>query len=179
MPGRVLLCAALLAVGACQPSPPLTSPGPAYRPLAPASGVQSKSTRRPRCAATSLTEGEYGSHIRPAEGRPGRKVAVFGPTFRDENGRFARSKRLETWWNTEWPPSDGGQAQPLKPGPVVRLTTVRDTNRCRFVASFRVPETRPGRYRVVTFVFHEGGYGWFGSHKFEVTAAPQTSRRTA
>jgi len=33
----------------------------------------------------------------------------------------------------------------------------------------RVPDVHLGIYRVVTFVFYEDGYGWFGGHRFHVT----------
>jgi hypothetical protein len=33
----------------------------------------------------------------------------------------------------------------------------------------RVPDVQLGIYRVVTFVFYEDGYGWFGGHRFHVT----------
>jgi hypothetical protein len=97
-------------------------------------------------------------------------IHVFGPTFRGEDGLFAPSERLEVWWNTEFPHSMVA-SEPIDPGRAIHLTTVRHMDRCRFRASFAVPDVRPGAYRIRTFVLYEGGYGWFGNHRFAVEPA--------
>jgi hypothetical protein len=110
----------------------------------------------------------YGSHIRPQRGEPGDTVVVHGPTFRGEDWRYFPSDRLEVWWNT-WVPTSQAPYEPIRPGPIRHLATVENMERCRFRTEFKVPDVRPGTYRVVAFVFHEGGYGWFGEHRFRVT----------
>lgn len=110
----------------------------------------------------------YGSHIRPQRGESGDTVVVHGPTFRGEDWRYFPSNRLEIWWNTRVPTSQAPY-EPIRPGPIKHLATVENMERCQFRAEFKVPDVRPGIYRVVTFVFHEGGYGWFGEDRFRVT----------
>jgi hypothetical protein len=161
---------AVLALAACQPSPLRPTVSPTSGPSTSVSKLQPPSTEPPRCGVISLTSKRYGMHIEPTQGRPGNRVAVFGPTFRGEDGRFLPSDRLEVWWNTKVPTSEAPDVQRIKPGPVVLLTIVSDMSRCRFRAAFKVPDVRPGSYRVVAFVFHEGGYGWFGSDVFRVIA---------
>jgi hypothetical protein len=95
-------------------------------------------------------------------------VVVHGPTFRGEDWRYYPSDRLEVWWNTRVPTSQAPY-EPIRPRPIKHLGTVEKMERCQFRAEFKVPDVRPGIYKVVTFVFHEGGYGWFGEHRFRVT----------
>lgn len=166
----IVLCGAVLALAACQQSQPRSFASPPSHPSAPGQEVESPLTRPPRCGVISLTSKGYGSHIGRSRGHPGDRVEVFGSTFRGENGRFFPSDRLEIWWNTNVPTSEVADTQPIRPGPVVLLTVVSDMSRCRFRTSFEVPDVRPGGYKVVAFVFHEGGYGWFGSDRFRVTA---------
>jgi hypothetical protein len=67
-------------------------------------------------------------------------------------------------------PTSQAPYEPIRPGPIRHLATVENMERCRFRTEFKVPDVRPRTYRVVTFVFHEGGYGWFGEHRFRVTS---------
>jgi hypothetical protein len=127
--------------------------------------------QRARCGVVSLTSPRYGSHIDPTSGRAGQTIEVFGLTFRGEDGRFFPSKRLELWWNARVPATEGPEAQPIDDGPVILLVTVQNMNRCRFRAEFTVPDVRPGTYKLRSFLYYEGGYGWFGWHRFTVEAA--------
>jgi len=52
--------------------------------------------------------------------------------------------------------------------PIVRLAVVGNTDTCRFRTQFTVPDVPPGTYRVRTFVYWTGGYGWFGWAGFTV-----------
>jgi hypothetical protein len=125
---------------------------------------------RHRCGAVNLTSDRYGSHVYPHRGKPGKTVVVTGTTFRGEDGRFFPSNRLEVWWNTRVPASEVPAAKPLKPGAIIHLATVDNMQRCRFRNDFTVPNVRPGTYKVLAFIFYEGGYGWFGVDHFRVTA---------
>jgi hypothetical protein len=127
--------------------------------------------QRPRCGVVSLTSPRYGSHIDPTSGQAGQTIEVFGLTFRGEDGRFFPSRRLEVWWNARVPASEVPDAQPSDDGPVILLVTIQNMNRCRFRAEFTVPDVRPGTYKVLSFVYYQGGYGWFGKHRFTVEAA--------
>lgn len=69
--------------------------------------------------------------------------------------------RLEVWFNTKVPTSQVPNAEPIVPGPILRLATVEDMERCTFSTHFKVPHVGPGRYRITVFVFHQGGYGWY------------------
>jgi hypothetical protein len=143
------------------PAPSLASPTEAER-------WTTKELRR-RCGTVNVASDRYGSHIRPLRGAPQDSVFVYGPTFRGEDWRFFPSDRLEVWWNTRVPTSQVPDANPVKPGRVFHLATVDNMERCRFRAGFTVPHVQPGTYRVVTFIFYEGGYGWFGASRFRVT----------
>jgi len=46
-------------------------------------------------------------------------------------------------------------------------------DRCRFRTQFTVPDVRPGTYKVLTFVYHDDGYGWFGWDHFTVEPGPR------
>jgi hypothetical protein len=94
---------------------------------------------------------------------------LTGTTLRGEDGRWSPAARLEAWWNTDVPGSEipGGHA--IKDGPVLQVARVDDMNRCRFETSFTVPDVEAGHYQIGVFVWHEGGYGDFLSHEFEVT----------
>ena len=105
-------------------------------------------------------------------GRSGDVVGVLGTTFRGENGRFAPSNRLEVWWNTRVPKTQVPSTKPIARGAIVLLATVRNIDRCRFRTRFTVPDVRPGTYKVLTFVYYEGGYGWFGRDRFTVEPGP-------
>ena len=166
------LCAAIwLMASACH-----EKGSPNRAPPDPLQGRQSTARARPassglHCGRIALTGAGYGSHFRPTTGRPGDRVLVFGTTLRNEGGRFVPADRLEVWWNTRVPSSAVPGGTPIRPGPVLLLATVENMDRCRFRTEFRVPVTRPGTYKVVTFVFHRGGYGWFGGHRFSVLPA--------
>ncbi len=124
---------------------------------------------RPECARNSVDSREYGSHLAEATGHPGDSVEVYGTTLRGEDGRWARSRRLEVWWNTYIPDIRGADAKPVNPdSPVLLLTTVTDMGSCRFHTTFEVPDVPPGRYPIRTIVFQVGEYGWFGYHHFIV-----------
>jgi hypothetical protein len=123
---------------------------------------------RRKCGTLDVGSDRYGSHIRPQRGESGDTVVVHGPTFRGEDWRYFPSDRLEIWWNTRVPTSQGPYG-PIRPGPIRHLATVENMERCRFRTEFKVPDVRAGIYRVVTFVFYEGGYGWFGDHRFRIT----------
>jgi hypothetical protein len=144
------------------PTTSLASPGEAER-------LTTQELRR-KCGTIDVGSDpdRYGSHIRPQRGEPGDTVFVYGPTFRGEDWRYFPSDRLEIWWNTRVPSSEAPY-EPIRPGPIIHLATVENMERCRFRTEFVVPDVRPGNFRVVTFVFHEGGYGWFGGHRFRVT----------
>jgi hypothetical protein len=144
------------------PTTSLASPGEA-EPLT------TQELRR-KCGALDVGSDadRYGTHIRPQRGEPGDTVVVHGPTFRGEDWRYFPSDRLEIWWNTRVPTSQGPYG-PIRPGPIRHLATVENMERCRFRTEFKVPDVRAGIYRVVTFVFYEGGYGWFGDHRFRIT----------
>ena len=101
-------------------------------------------------------------------GRPGDSVRVVGTTFRGEDGKFAPSERLEVWWNTRVPKTEVPSTEPIARGPIVLLATVRNMDRCRFRTQFAVPDVRPRTYKVLTFVYYDGGYGWFGRGHFTV-----------
>jgi len=96
------------------------------------------------------------------------EVVLSGPTFRGEDGRFFPS-RLEVWFNTKVPTSQVPNAEPIAPGPILRLATVREMERCTFSTHLTVPHVGPGRYKITVFVFHEGGYGWWLPHFLTVT----------
>jgi hypothetical protein len=144
------------------PATSLASPGEAKR----------LTTQELRLKCGTLDVGSYpdlyGSHIRPQRGEPGDTVVVHGPSLRSEDWRYYPSDRLEIWWNTRVPTSQSPY-EPIRPGPIRHLATVENMERCRFRTEFKVPDVRAGIYRVVTFVFHEGGYGWFGADRFRVT----------
>lgn len=144
------------------PTTSLASPGEAER-------LTTQELRR-KCGTLDVRSDpdRYGSHIRPQRGEPGDTVVVHGPTFRGEDWHYFPSDRLEIWWNTRVPTSQAPY-EPIRPGPIRHLATVENMDRCRFRTEFKVPDVRPGTYRVVTFVFHQGGYGWFGDHRFRVT----------
>jgi hypothetical protein len=144
------------------PTASLASPGEAER-------LTTQELRR-KCGTLDVGSDpdRYGSHIRPQRGEPGDTVVVHGPTLRGEDWRYFPSDRLEVWWNTRVPSSEAPY-EPIRPGPIKHLATVENMERCRFRTEFKVPDVRPGIYRVVTFVFHESGYGWFGEHRFRVT----------
>jgi hypothetical protein len=162
----------VVAVTACTTSgesgPPNTQtvPPPSAVPVA-----SDGPDQRPRCGVGSLTSPRYGSHIEPSSGLPGQTVEVFGLTFRGEDGRFFPSYRLEVWWNARVPATEVPDAQPYDDGPVILLVTVRNMDRCRFRAQYTVPDVRPGTYKIRTFVYYAGGYGWFGWHRFTVEAS--------
>jgi hypothetical protein len=169
---RTVVCSLLVvAVSACTSSvgrgpraaPPHTTPTPEPSTV---------SGRTPRCGIVSLTSPHYGSHIDPISGQVGEAIEVFGTTFRGEDGRFTPSNRLEVWWNARVPATEVPAAEPFDDGPIVLLATVGNMNRCRFRTEFNVPDVRPGTYKIRTFVYFEGGYGWFGWHRFTVEAAP-------
>ncbi len=144
------------------PSTSLALPGEAER-------LTTQDLRR-KCGTLNVGSDpdRYGSHIRPQRGEPGDTVVVYGPTFRGEDWRYFPSDRLEIWWNTRVPSSQAPY-EPIRLGPIVHLATVENMERCRFRTEFVVPDVRPGNFRVVTFVFHESSYGWFGGHLFRVT----------
>jgi hypothetical protein len=124
----------------------------------------------PHCGFVSPGDPRYGSHIDPATGQPGDRVEVFGTTFRGEDGRFTPSKRLEVWWNAKIPQQVVSEAPPFDAGPVLLLATVGDMDHCHFRTQFEVPDVRPGTYKIRTFVYHTGGYGWFGWDRFTIDA---------
>jgi hypothetical protein len=170
---RSLICCFLVVITAtaCTMSADVKPPDTRPRTLPPPTAALAASEaphRRPRCGVVSLTGPQYGSHIEPTSGQPGEKVEVFGLTFRGEDGRFFPSYRLEVWWNARVPATEVPDAQPYDDGPVILLVTVQNMNRCRFRAEFTVPDVRPGTYKIRSFVYHEGGYGWFGWHRFTV-----------
>jgi hypothetical protein len=103
-------------------------------------------------------------------GQPGDRVEVFGTTLRSEDGRFTPSTSLEVWWNARLPQDEVSDAKPFDAGPVLLLATVSEMDRCRFRTQFEVPDVRPGTYKIRTFVYYTGGYGWFGWHRFTVDA---------
>lgn len=125
----------------------------------------------PDCGTIDVATDEYGTEIHPTKAPLGSKVTLSGTTVRGEDGRWAPSDRLEAWWNTKAPSGEAGGA--LKPGPIVQLVVVENMERCRFEASFRVPESLPGRrYRISVFVWEadpDGGYGLFLPQYFTVT----------
>jgi hypothetical protein len=132
-------------------------------------GLQSaRETRPPDCGVLDVASDHYGTKIRPTSGPPGTEVVLSGTTVRGEDGRWAPSDRLEAWWNTGVP----GIAQPIEEGPVVQLIQVDNMKRCRFEATFRVPDVEPDRYRISVFAWEENpteGYGFFLPHHFIVT----------
>ncbi len=143
------------------------APGAAPSPATPADAEKRRTRQlRHKCGTVNVASERYGSHIDPLRGAPADTVLVSGTTFRGEDWRFFPSDRVEVWWNTRFPTS---QAKPLRPGPIIRLATLDNMQRCRFRTEFTIPDVRPGMYRVVTFIFYQGGYGWFGDHRFHVT----------
>jgi hypothetical protein len=172
---RTVVCLLLVvAVGACTTSAGQgrrtarshTTPTPNATP-----GPSTGSGQTPHCGVVSLTSPHYGSHLDSISGQVGEAVEVFGTTFRGEDGRFTPSHRLEVWWNAKVPATQVPDAMPFDPGQIVLLATVRNMNRCRFRTEFNVPDVRPGTYKIRTFVYFEGGYGWFGWHRFTVEAS--------
>ena len=66
-------------------------------------------------------------------------------------------------------PSVAPGVEPRIDGSPIRLLgVVRDTRRCHFRTTFTVPDVPRGDYPIRTFVFHTGGYGWFGQWTFTV-----------
>jgi len=124
---------------------------------------------RPRCGMLNPAGPEYNTVMLPAEAAPGAEVVLSGPTFRGENGRYFPADRLEVWFNTKVPYSQVPSAEPIAPGPILRLATVEDMDQCTFSTRFTVPQVGPGRYKISVFVFHEGGYGWWLPHFLTVT----------
>jgi len=115
---------------------------------------------RPDCGTIDIGSSQYGIHFTPTTVTPGDRVTVRGTTLRTEGGRFAPSSHAEVWWNTLVPRSMVADAPPIVDGsPVMRLATVANMDRCRFRTAFTVPDVRPGRYPVRTFIFQKGGYG--------------------
>jgi|tagenome__1003787_1003787.scaffolds.fasta_scaffold20930741_5 hypothetical protein len=125
--------------------------------------------RQPDCGTIDIGGPRYQTHLRPTSVEPGDTVTVSGPTYRTEGGRFARSSRVEVWWNTLIPnPTARGSNPVVEGSPVFRLATVRNMDRCRFHVTFTVPDVRPGVFPVRAFVFHRGGYGLFAWQRITV-----------
>jgi hypothetical protein len=124
---------------------------------------------RPRCGMLDPAGPEYNTVMLPVEASPGAEVVLSGPTFRGEDGRYFPADRLEVWFNTKVPTSQVPSAEPIAPGPILRLATVQDMEQCMFSTHFTVPHVGPGRYKITVFVFHEGGYGWWLPHFLTVT----------
>ena len=163
----ILLCSCTASSNGAEGVPPRT--GAAVTPLS------SVARESPHCGSVSGTSARYGSHLGASTGRPGDPVAVYGPTLRGEDGRFARSKRLEVWWNAKNPGVRGVEPDRANPdSPVVLLATVRDMDACRFRTTFEVPDGAPGRYPIRTVVYWKGGYGWFGHHPFTIKASDES-----
>lgn len=123
----------------------------------------------PDCGRTNIASDEYGTAIDPVTGPPGTQVTLSGTTVRGEDWRWAPSDRLEAWWNTDVPVAHG---RPIADGPVLRLVRVEDMERCRFEATFTVPDVEPGRYQISVLAWDADpseGYGWFLPHHFTVT----------
>jgi Kelch motif len=122
----------------------------------------------PECGVIELTDDDYETEIKPTSGPPGKVVRVSGPTLRGEDGRWAPSGRLEMWWNSEFP----DRKRPIDAGPVLKLVEVRDMERCRFSAAFRVPDVPPGAYAISKHTWDSPpsqGYGTDPYHLFIVT----------
>lgn len=125
--------------------------------------------RPPECGRTDVAGDDYGTEIHPTSGPAGTEVVLSGTTVRGEDGRWAASDRLEAWWNTEVPLIG---ALPINDGPIIRLVQVDSMERCRFEATFGLPDVEPGRYQISVFVWDEDpteGYGFFLPHHFTVT----------
>lgn len=122
----------------------------------------------PDCGIINLVGDDYGTKINPSSGPSGTEVVLSGTTVRGEDGRWAASDRLEAWWNTQVPESE----VPIHEGPTVQLVEIDNMERCRFEASFMVPDAEPGRYQISVFTWEEDpteGYGLFLPHYFTVT----------
>src|SRR3954454_24838498 len=162
---KLVVC--LVVVCAC------TSAGQATNPTVATTSVPKPTRfvtqRQPDCGTIDIGGLRYQTHLRPTSVQPGDTVTVSGPTYRTEGGRFARSFRLEVWWNTLVPRTTARGSNPVvEHSPVFRLATVRDMDRCRFHVTFTVPDVRPGVFPVQAFVFHTGGYGLFALQRITV-----------
>ena len=131
---------------------------------------------RPDCGVISQAPEEYSSSMIPDRGPAGTRVIVSGPTLRGEDGRYAPADRIEFWWNTDVPLTEVPNAQPLTPGPILRLAREDISSRCNYSVSFVIPDVPPGEYRVEHFVYHEDGYGFGLGHVFEVPSATVIER---
>jgi hypothetical protein len=123
----------------------------------------------PDCGLISLGRETYGTTMLPKQGPSGTGVVLSGPTLRGEDGRYWPADRVEVWWNTEVPTTEVTGAPPLTPGPIVPLAREDVSERCTFSVFFTVPDVRPGLYEVRVFMYHDGGYGFFLGHDFQVT----------
>lgn len=114
----------------------------------------------PDCLPTELTSPEYGLHFSSREGKPGEQVRVWGTTLRTEGGDYARSDRLELWWNADAPDEN----RPKEEGKAIQLASVVTGDRCYFMTSFNIPDVPEARYEITGFIWEEPpseGYGVF------------------
>jgi len=123
----------------------------------------------PDCGIVNVGSEQYSTTIDPGFGRPGTGVVLSGPTLRGEDWRYAPADRVEVWWNTEVPLTEVPDARPLVPGRIVRLAREEISGRCNFSVYFTIPDVPAGQYEVRVFMYHEGGYGFFLGHTFDVT----------
>ena len=161
--------ALVFVLGACTPAsrePHIPRAAPASSPSQAPPNVPRE---HPNCGFISPTNPRYGSQASSISGRAGDIVTMSGTTLRGENGRFARSHRLEIWWNTKIPQTEVAGAQPVNDdSPIVLLAAVDEMNRCRFRTEFEVPDVPSGTYVLRTFVYSDEGYGLFGWERFTV-----------
>lgn len=124
----------------------------------------------PDCGVIGPTSDDYSTAMLPDRGPSGTGVVLSGPTLRGEDGRYWPADRVEVWWNTEVPATEVSDAPPTTPGPIVRLAREDVSERCTYSLHFTIPDVPPGRYDVRVFMYHEGGYGFFLGHTFQVTS---------
>ena len=161
-PSSILTLALVVLIAGCgvdDPESPTRNPV-AFNPV--------EDALPPDCGTINLVGDDYGTEIHPNRGPPGTEVVLSGTTVRGEDGRWAASDRLEAWWNTEVPESDVA----IQEGATVQLVQIDNMERCRFEASFMVPDAEPGRYQISVFTWEEDpteGYGLFLPHDFTVT----------
>ena len=75
-------------------------------------------------------------------------------------------------WNTDVAVTAVPNPPPITPGPALLLAKEPILGQCRFRVAFRVPDVRPGLYRITVLIWHEPpseGYGDAGVEHFRVT----------
>src|SRR5207244_3661738 len=126
----------------------------------------------PECGASPPVRMDRADTLSRAAGRPGQNVFLSGPTLRGEDGRYAPASFVEVVWNTNVAVSAVPDAPPITSGPALMLARKPILGHCQFRAAFRVPDVRPGRYRITVLTWDEppsDGYGVAGVRIFRVT----------